>query len=80
MDVFRRVGENPQLIKIEDKFPTKFWFYNGERITDRAYHYVVLNGGRVYDKITGPQGMLYDEYIELLKQSVKICPITTEVK
>jgi len=79
-NVFRQVGENPKILQITDKYFANFWNYKGEVMTERGFHRVVEVGGKVYDKITGPNGMEIAKYLELLEKETGVCPVIQTVK
>jgi hypothetical protein len=49
-------------------------------MTKRGYHQVAENAGKIYDKITGPNGMKTAEYLKVLAQETKVCPVVQTLK
>jgi hypothetical protein len=80
VDVFKKVGESPQVLRIIDSCGTKFWWYKGQQVTIHGYHQVVLNGGKVYDLIAGVNGMEKTEYLKHIAAEMRIQPILQVVK
>jgi hypothetical protein len=63
-DGFRRVGENPQIVRVFSS-PAGAGFLNwgGKQLVSmNNVHYAVMNGGRVFDAFTGAKGMTWAEY------------------
>ena len=80
MDVFKKVGESPQVLRIIDNCGAKFWWYKGQQVTIHGYHQVVLNGGKVYDLIAGVSGMEKTEYLKHIAAEMGIQPVLQVVK
>jgi len=78
VEVFQKAGQNPQMIRITDIGKAPIWKFQGEIVTNRGFHIVVQNGDRIYDKIAGPNGMLKAEYLKLLWDKMRVCPVLEE--
>jgi len=76
-EVFKIMGESPTILRITDDRRSLWWHYMGEVMTDKGFHQVTQVGNRVYDKLAGPNGMLLDEYLQLLRTAVGITPVVT---
>ena len=77
--VFQAVGKNPQIYRFRDHYNAQFFFLdpNNNRqaiFSSRGYHVIVELEGKVFDALTGPEGMLWKDYIKKLN-SLEIYPV-----
>ena len=74
-DVFLAAGRNPTILTVRDKFNAPiFKLKDGTIFSTKGFHQMVSVGGRMYDALTGPEGLPIQEYIALLR-SLDIIPI-----
>jgi RHS repeat-associated protein len=74
------VNSNPQIMNITDKFGARYFFDSkGAKFAESGFHQAVRVGDRVFDAITGPNGMSYNQYISTL-ESYGIAPVVNYVK
>ena len=65
--VFRAIGQKPELLKLYEPYGRGkkvliVFLDNGKRLTESGIHYVVRCQGRIYDAISGPNGLTWEEY------------------
>jgi len=72
--VFSAMGDSPVIVKITDSRGSKVWQFGGEIMTRKGFHQATNNAGRIYDQLTGPDGMPLEEYLRLLRTVVGITP------
>jgi hypothetical protein len=72
--VFRAMGDSPVILKVVDGKGSRIWHFGGEMMTNKGFHEVTKNTGRIYDHLTGPAGMPLDDYLRLLRTAVGITP------
>lgn len=72
--VFRAMGDSPVVLRVIDSKGLRIWHYGGEMMTNRGFHEVTRNAGRIYDQLTGPAGMPLEDYLRLLRTVVGITP------
>ena len=73
--VFRAMGDSPVIVKITDSRGAKIWQFGGEIMTTKGFHEATNNAGRIYDQLTGPDGMSLEEYLQLLRTVIGITPV-----
>jgi hypothetical protein len=68
-EAFKRLGQSPQIVRISATGnPRGFLSWQGKvLIADNNHHVAVLNAGRIYDAFTGPTGMLWAEYQQVVQ-------------
>ncbi len=68
-DTFKAIKANPQFLKITDKYGAQIFFdKNGVKFAETGFHHAVRVGNKVFDALTGPQGMEYSKYVKMLKE------------
>lgn len=72
--VFRAMGDSPVILKVVDGKGSRIWHFGGEMMTNKGFHEVTKNTGRIYDHLTGPAGMPLEDYLRLLRTAVGITP------
>ena len=72
--VFSKVEANPRILHVTDKYGARVWHYRGELMTNRGFHQVVEARGKIYDLITGPNGMEAAKYWQMFAKETKVCP------
>ena len=73
--VFRAMGDSPVILRITDSRGSRVWQFGGEIMTRKGFHEATNNAGTIYDHLTGPNGMLLEEYLRLLRTAVGITPV-----
>ncbi len=79
-DLFKSINANPQMIRIADKAGAQFFIDSkGVTFAQSGFHQAVRVGDMVFDALTGPAGMQYSQYINML-QSYGLYPVITNAK
>jgi RHS repeat-associated protein len=80
VEALKALGQKPYIIKITDKQNALTWTFKGRPFTQLGHHEAVVvgEGGTtmVYDTITGPAGLTFQKYYDLLV-SLGIYPVIT---
>ena len=74
---FRAAGDKVTQIGIRCYHRSRYWNYGKIRFSESGYHRAVyhITNRRVYDALTGANGMPLKDYVEMLRTKVHITPV-----
>jgi RHS repeat-associated protein len=77
VEAFKKIGKSPSVITVKDEEGALFFFTReGAQFTETGIHQATFVEGRVYDSLTGAQGMTLEEYKNMLR-GLGIKPVIT---